>query len=335
MRSTFKAMVEKIVKSNDQSASLYLQQQIKTESDAIKNQVIESMMPQVLSLVRNRFGNFLIQCALEFGSQHQIKQLGMKMKGHVVQLACDRFGCHVMQKAIERVDEHMKLDFVEEMFQGVQDTLTHRFSCHVWQRIFEIKWKKEKTDIMKRMHKIMNGQWPSIANDENGSLVVQCIFENCSESNKQAIVQEMAPHTLEIAKGQWGNWVIQHLLDHGTVSEQEHIMEVVLQHAYSMSIDQYASKVVEKSIKVSSKKSLALFIEEITKPIPGGPHILQMMNHQFGNYVVQNIISIADTHQRNICVKLLVPHLNVLKGSKHGQRVASLCEKYLRSQKYV
>ena len=63
--------------------------------------------------------------------------------------------------------------------------------------------------------------------------------------------------------GQWGNWVIQHLLEHGTTVEQDRIMEVVLLHAYMMSVDQYASKVVEKCVKVTNKKNLYLFIEEI------------------------------------------------------------------------
>ncbi len=55
-----------------------------------------------------------------------------------------------------------------------------------------------------------------------------------------------------------------------------------------------------------------------------------MMNNQYGNYVIQNVLSIAETQQRDICVKLIAPHISILKASKYGQRVASLCEKYIR-----
>ena len=55
-----------------------------------------------------------------------------------------------------------------------------------------------------------------------------------------------------------------------------------------------------------------------------------MMNNQFGNYVVQNILSVAESNQRDQCVRLIAPNLPVLRASKYGQRVASLCEKYLR-----
>lgn len=61
------------------------------------------------------------------------------------------------------------------------------------------------------------------------------------------------------------------------------------------------------------------------------PYILSMMNNQFGNYVVQNVLGVAESNQRDLCVKLIAPHLSILRASKYGQRVAALCEKYLRN----
>ena len=58
-----------------------------------------------------------------------------------------------------------------------------------------------------------------------------------------------------------------------------------------------------------------------------------MMNNQFGNYVVQNVLGAADPGQREQCIQVLTPFLSILRGSKYGQRVAALCEKYTRMQK--
>jgi transcriptional regulator CtsR len=205
------------------------------------------------------------------------------MKEHVIQLSCDRFGCHVMQKvpnnlqkAIEKVDDHLKMELISELFKSIPETFTHRFSCHVWQRVFEIKWVDETPSIMQFVQNAVVGQWAEIANDENGSLVVQCIFEHCTDKEKAPIIADIFTCTLEISRGtskmilgQWGNWVIQHLLEHGTATEQNHIMEVVLKNSFVMSIDQYASKVVEKCVKVTSKKHLQQFVEEIIKSSDG------------------------------------------------------------------
>lgn len=157
-------------------------------------------MSQILPLMKNRFGNFLVQCCLDCGTPAQAAILCEKIKGHVVALSCDRFGCHVMQKTIEKIDDDAKLRVVAEMVAQVYETFTHRFSCHVWQRIFEAPWTKPHT-ILEQIRDACEGRWAVIANDENGSLVVQCIFEHCSKEEKQAVVSEIFMCTADISKG--------------------------------------------------------------------------------------------------------------------------------------
>ena len=56
-----------------------------------------------------------------------------------------------------------------------------------------------------------------------------------------------------------------------------------------------------------------------------------MMNNQYANYVVQHILTLSDPAQRDTCVRLIAPHLPVLRGSKYGQRVAAIVEKHIRT----
>lgn len=61
--------------------------------------------------------------------------------------------------------------------------------------------------------------------------------------------------------GQWGNWVIQHILEHGSPTDKKFILKVVTQNLFAMSIDQYASKVVEKAMKISNPPELMQMVE--------------------------------------------------------------------------
>ena len=125
------------------------------------------------------------------------------MKGHVFQLSNDRFGCHVMQKAIEKVREDVKMMLITELYPHIYETFTHRFACHVWQRIFEVSWKNsiQKSNLMARVHNAIAGKWAFIANDENGSLIVQCIFEHCSYTDKLPIINELFNCIDDLSKG--------------------------------------------------------------------------------------------------------------------------------------
>jgi hypothetical protein len=78
------------------------------------------------------------------------------------------------------------------------------------------------------------------------------------------MIQQILPLVRLVYLGQWGNWVIQHLLEHGTRAEQDHIISVVLQDVVTMSLDQYASKVVEKCVRIATKPQIGLFIAHIT-----------------------------------------------------------------------
>lgn len=101
----FHDLVDKILKNNDQPASIILQQRLKFNDFTTNQLIFDAIVPEILGLIQNRFGNFLVQCMLECckitlnsGSSEQMDKLAQLIAGHVVHLACDRFGCHVIQK---------------------------------------------------------------------------------------------------------------------------------------------------------------------------------------------------------------------------------------------
>ncbi|KAJ3195616.1 hypothetical protein HK101_011616 [Irineochytrium annulatum] len=333
--ASFHYLVDKIVKTNDQPASLLLQQKLKTGTPDMRSGLFEAVRSQALPLIRNRFGNFLMQRCLEHGTAAQVRVLAGAMVGHIYALSCDRFGCHVVQKALDVCEDDVKLQIISELLRAIPETITHRFACHVWQRVFETRWTgvNHRPRVAQRVDAALKSQWHLVANDENGSLVVQCVFENCDESDKAGIVREVLAHTVEIARGQWGNWVIQHLLEHGSTADKQHILKVVARHVYSMSIDQFASKVVEKGLKTCQRRDLYDIVDMVLSPSlrDSGPGILDMMNNQYANYVVQHILTLSDPNQRDACARLIAPHLPILRGSKYGQRVAAIVEKHIRT----
>lgn len=96
-----------------------------------------------------------------------------------------------------------------EMFLTLPNTITHKFACHVWQRVFETKWTgSESPAIFQRVYESLKNQWHLIANDENGSLVIQCIFENCGDATRISIMNEILCHSADISKGNSGRYVV-------------------------------------------------------------------------------------------------------------------------------
>lgn len=229
----------------------------------------------------------------------------------------------------------MKADLVCELFQNIQDTITHKHACHIWQKVFEMQWTiPNPPAVMDHVNKAIQGKWTQVALDETGSLVIQHIFENLKEdASKRPVIEEVLTNVVTIAKGQWGNWVIQHVLEQAQENrDRERAFEAVLEHAATLSMDQFASKVVEKALRAGGPVFLERFMDKVLKSGQRRREpLIDMASDQYGNYVVQWLINHTETNDQVKMCRLIKRHMVSLRGSKYGQRVASLVEKVLRS----
>ncbi|KAL9111561.1 MAG: hypothetical protein Q9227_004049 [Pyrenula ochraceoflavens] len=296
----WKYIVDKIVCNNDQQASIFLQQKLKVGTAEQKFEIVEAIVNQAYPLMINRFGNFLVQRCFEHGTPEQVVAIAEAIHGNVLSLSCDPFGCHVIQKAFDSVPEKHKADMVRELLRRIPDTVIHRYACHVWQKLFELRWSGEPPQIMVKVNDALRGMWHEVALGETGSLVVQNIFENCVEEEKRPAIEEVVANIDLIAHGQFGNWCIQHLCEHGAPADKRRVIDHILANAYQFSIDQFASKVVEKCLKIGGVDFLERYLGVITTPLPDRPRIplIDIAGDQYGNYLIQWILMNTHHHQR-------------------------------------
>ena len=183
----WKYIVDKIVCSNDQQASIFLQQKLKMGTAEQKYDIVEAIVSQAYPLMVNRFGNFLIQRCFEHGTSDQVIAIADAIRGNTLKLSMDSFGCHVVQKAFDCVPEDYKAVMVHELLRRIPETVVHRYACHVWQKLFELRWSGPPPQIMNYVNEALRGMWHDVALGETGSLVVQNVFENCLEEDKVTI----------------------------------------------------------------------------------------------------------------------------------------------------
>lgn len=214
----------------------------------------------------NRFGNFLVQRCLEYSNKEQIHQFALAIVGSVCTLSMDPFGCHVVQKILDCVEENLKEALVYELLANVSETVTHRYACHVWQKLFELRWKKiSPPPFMKKVNEELKGKWHLIAVEEAGSLVVQNIFENCNEEDKRPCIVEIIDNIEHVICGQWGNWVILHMIEHSDEPYRQKVISLVVEHSPAFSTNQYASKVMEKLLKTGNVEISRKYLNRVTQ----------------------------------------------------------------------
>lgn len=269
----WKYIVDKIVCNNDQQASIFLQQKLKVGTVEQKYEIIEAIVAQAYPLMVNRFGNFLVQRCFEHGTPEQVIAIANAIRGNTLSLSMDAFGCHVVQKAFDAVPEEYKAIMVHELLRRIPETVIHRYACHVWQKLFELRWSDSPPQIMKYVNEALRGMWHEVALGETGSLVVQNIFENCLEEDKRPCIDEVL-HSIDIVShGQFGNWCIQHICEHGLPADRSRAIDHILRYATEYSMDQFASKVVEKCLKIGGSDFLERYLERVCEGRSDRPRI--------------------------------------------------------------
>ncbi|KAJ5763162.1 Armadillo-like helical [Penicillium manginii] len=306
----WKYIVDKIVCSNDQQASIFLQQKLKVGTTEQKFDIIEAIASQAYPLMVNRFGNFLIQRCFEHGTSEQVVSIANAIRGNTLTLSMDPFGCHVIQKAFDCVPEENKAMMVHELLRRIPETVIHRYACHVWQKLFELRWSSNP---------------PS--NHGQRSLVVQNIFENCVEEEKRPAIEEVLAKIDVLAHGQFGNWCIQHICEHGAPPDKSRATDHVLHCAVEYSMDQFASKIVEKCLKIGGSDFLDHYLSRVCTGRTDRPRmpLIDIAGDQYGNYLIQWILMNAAPCQRELVATHIRKHMVSLRGSKFGSRVAMLC----------
>ncbi|KAI9144916.1 armadillo-type protein [Paraphysoderma sedebokerense] len=327
----YKSWVTKIVKSNDQQASLFLQLKFKTMADAdSKQSIVDAILPHGVELMKNKFGNFLMQRCFEWGYPHQRRALASLIVGKMVELSRDQYACHVVQKAIFHIDEDIKASLVSEFLRSIPDAIVHQYASHVVTAIVQTKWVTAPPAVILYFQRALVNRWHTVALNEHGSLVVQSILDSCTEDERRPIIQEILNYAIPISKGQWGNWVIQHILQYsGSTNDKQTIFDVVNAHLIDLSVSRYGSKVIEKMLKVGTKDQIIALVRKVVSPGEGGLiPLLSIAEDEFGNYVTQYILCHNHNSHRAYCIELLRPLLPRLKNSKYGRRIAGFVEKW-------
>ncbi|KAK3074299.1 hypothetical protein LTR53_003347 [Teratosphaeriaceae sp. CCFEE 6253] len=327
MSCNWRYIVDKIVCNNDQQASIFLQQKLKVGTPEQKFEIVQAIIDQAYPLMVNRFGNFLVQRCFEHGTPEQVVAIAQAIRGNTLNLSMDAFGCHVVQKAFDSVPEEYKAIMVHELLRRIPETVIHRYACHVWQKLFELRWSDSPPQIMKYVNESLRGMWHEVALGETGSLVVQNIFENCLEEDKRPCITEVLASIDVVAHGQFGNWCVQHICEHGSVPDRARTIDHVIRFAAEFSMDQFASKVVEKCLKVSGTEFLDRYLDRVCEANPERPRmpLIDISGDQFGNYLIQYILTNADPQRREVVAAHVRKHMVSLRGSKYGSRVAMLC----------
>uniref|UniRef100_A0A8C9F9V7 PUM-HD domain-containing protein n=1 Tax=Pavo cristatus TaxID=9049 RepID=A0A8C9F9V7_PAVCR len=295
--------------SQDQHGSRFIQQKLERATPAERQMVFNEILQAAYQLMTDVFGNYVIQKFFEFGSLDQKLALATRIRGHVLPLALQMYGCRVIQKALESISPDQQNEMVKELDGHVLKCVKDQNGNHVVQKCIECVQPQSLQFIIDAF---------------KGQVVLTVHFLFC----RVALICNLKLKS-SYFQDQYGNYVIQHVLEHGRPEDKSKIVSEIRGKVLALSQHKFASNVVEKCVTHASRAERALLIDEVCCQ-NDGPHsaLYTMMKDQYANYVVQKMIDMAEPAQRKIIMHKIRPHITTLRKYTYGKHILAKLEKY-------
>jgi hypothetical protein len=242
----------------------------------------------------------------------------------------------VVQKALERLDESSLPKLLSEFHNNVLNLIHDQNGNHVIQKCIEVLSLKEKAsqeinDLPKsrffgeQIDFILNDvvhNVSSLACHPYGCRVLQRILEYCQYPKKERTLDEIIKYRRTLLDDQYGNYVIQHVLQFGRIEDRDMVLEMVIENGLlKLSRQKFASNVVEKLLKYGNEEQRKAVVREMLRVVDektnefvdngslGSSVALLMVRDPYANYVVQTALDVIPvSEEKSLLLKELNAH---------------------------
>ena len=320
----------------DQYGCRYLQKKLDEDKTSVTCDLIfTEIVPEVVELMSDPFGNYLCQKLIEKCSPAQRLAIVRGVSGSLVQISKNMHGTRAVQKTIEQLGSPEEIRLIREALKGSVVALIQDLNGnHVIQKCIH---RLEPNDNQ-FIYDAVAHHCVQVATHRHGCCVMQRCIDHSSNQQKMQLIGEIKNNALSLVQDQFGNYVVQYVLDLGMESVCESLASNLLGHLYFLSTQKFSSNVVEKCLEVGNaatvqmmSRELAEFQADPNRPLfpqtPNEDPLICLLQHPFGNYVVQTALQVAQTKapkEWHMIAARIKPHLPSLRSNTYVKRVQGL-----------
>jgi uncharacterized membrane protein YgcG len=320
----------------DQYGCRFLQKKLDEDKTATTcDMIFGEILPEVVELMSDPFGNYLCQKLIEKCTPAQRLAVVRGVSGSLVQISKNMHGTRAVQKTIEQLGSPEEIRLIREALKGSVVALIQDLNGnHVIQKCIH---RLEPNDNQ-FIYDAVAYHCVQVATHRHGCCVMQRCIDHSSNQQKMQLIEEIKNNALNLVQDQFGNYVVQYVLDLGMESVCEALATNLLGHLYFLSTQKFSSNVVEKCLKVGNAATVQMMSRELAEfqndphhPVfPQTPHddpLICLLQHPFGNYVVQTALQVAQLKaikEWNMIAARIRPLIPNLRSNTYVKRVQGL-----------
>lgn len=303
--------------AQDQNGCRFLQRKFDEGGAQTIAYVFSEIVDNIVRLMKDPFGNYLIQKLLDRCSEDQRTEVvkAVAEKGELVAIALSTHGTRAVQKLIETLkSKEQRTRVIDALKPGVVHLIKDLNGNHVIQRCLQRLGPEDSQFIYDAAIRYC----VEIASHRHGCCVLQRCIDFATDEQKNSMIMEISANALVLSQDAFGNYVVQYVLDLGQPEASQRIMTVLTGHYSDLAIQKFSSNVVEKCLKLQGLDDAR---ESIIREIMASPSLPRLLQDPYGNYVIQSALTVTSGSLHQSLVDHIQPFLPTLRGTPHGKRI--------------
>lgn len=303
-----------------QSGSRFLQQKLDDNPLLVETLFYPHILSFIQELSTDQYGYLYIKKLITYLSEDKLLQLIAILFPNFPFISTNQYGSLLLESIIDL----LKTDKLFHAFiKIVLPNLSLLFHDHNGSKVIhKLLLLDPSTQIQKQLqHSILDRliiEIPVLTSSKKG-----CHFlKNCIDAFKYdklfPIIKSIEMNLTSIITNQYGNYVIQSVLEMKDVSIKQGVFEIVKQNLAFLANQKYSSNVIEKCLDNNEYIANA-FMKQILQ----GDTFERMLLGNFGNYVAQKVLAKADDNVKEVLFSKIVMCIPQLQQLPFGQKLLS------------
>ena len=299
--------------AKDQAGCRFLQE--KLEKDPIKTteSFYKAILPFVLPLVKDPFGNYLIQKLFIYLSPEQIKKILEILSPTILDIGSNCHGTRVIQNLINYLStEELVNCFLKTIKPYIIPLLKELNGTHIIN-----KFINDHHECADEINKVIIDNCSLLATHRHGCCILQKMLEGPNKKLRNNLINSLIENCFVLIIDQFGNYVIQSILLLNDKSSSSAIAMKICDNLPYYSKHRYSSNVIEKCFDFCGKKEKKKLIEKICTP----EIISELILDEHGNYVIQKALYYAEYKEKEIILNIIKPLIQQIKNTSFGEKL--------------
>ena len=281
-----------------QKGSREIQSILKKVTESEVDSLIAKLSSHFSDIMIDKYGNYFSQRLIQICSPNQRVALLKSIQPRFTEICINSFGTHPLQSLIEIVNMPKEREILLQCIEGHELELAlDSKGTHVIQKFISCSSEEERGNVDKN---IIN-ELPKMINDSFGVCVlIKLIKQTTDESVKETIANYISSNNaLSFIQNPYANYVVQSLFNQNDIHLCGDIINTIVDHFFSLSMQKFSSNVVENCIRYSDEG----VVKKIYNDIINTGKLGSMLNNTYGNFVIEKLIARLNKEEKSELIK--------------------------------